>query len=496
LIRTRSFLAATLGLLASCLVAFPADGQTAAPGGLRFSASATGTALYVGALQDPAERVAVRAGFSGATVSAAGLIGATLDEFGATVATGGAGRHAEARGRGLDVNGLVVAGAAEAAAPPTAAPVADETSVVDIPDVASVSLARGEAAPTWSHGTCVVGRPLSFGSGRAHGVVLPVAAVDVARSDATTQLRPAGDTISVVAEAHQGAATIRLLPGTPEQTTIEVLGETVLRARADGNPGGAALEYAAVGTDPAAPFLRITRGKEVVQLTSQQVFGGGVALAQTPVMDLRIGEAPRGFDTAGGAAPYVAADGTAAHAVVDLLRVQLLTGGPGEMLDVRIGHMEAEVTVPAGGVRCPVPVSNVVDEETVLLRPLREAQGHELEWAQREGHAPAGVHGDFTGRVVAFQEVGAGDAGEGERRAEAHGAVGAEGLVAPQDEPVAVVSPLEGLDHEGRVVGGDKGVAGGERSGAVARSRSQHQRGIEGVAGGDHGAEIAGVGQE
>ncbi len=366
MIRTRSVLAATLGLLASCLVAFPAGGQTAAPGGLRFTASATGTAIYVGALQGPAERAAVRAGFSGATVSAAGLTVGTIDELGATVATGGAGRHTEARGRGLDVNGLVVAGAAEAAAPPTAAPVANEASLVDIPDVASVSLARGEADPAWSHDTCVAGRPLSFGSGRALAVVLPVAAVDVARTDATTELRPAGDTFSVVAEARHGAATVRLLPGTPEETTIEVLGETVLRARADGNPGGVALEYAAVGTDPAAPFLRITRGKDVVQLTSQEVIGRrGVALAQTPVMDLRIGEAPRGYDTAGGAQPHVAADGTAASAVVDLLRVQLLTGGSGEMLDIRIGHLEAEVTVPAGGVRCPAPVAKVVDEEPV-----------------------------------------------------------------------------------------------------------------------------------
>ena len=298
-------------------------------------------------------------------MSAAGLTTATIDELGATVATGGAGRHAEARGRGLDVNGLVVVGAAEAAAPPTAAPVADEASLVDIPDVASVSLARGEAAPAWSQRTCGAGRPLGFGSGRALGVVLPVAAADVARSEATTELRPAGDTFSVVAETRHGAGTIRLLPGTAEQTTVEVLGETVLRARADGNPGGAALEYAAVGTDPAAPLLRITRGKEVVQLTSQEVLGGSVALAQTPVMDLRIGEAPRGFDRAGGARPYVAADGTAAYAVVDLLRVQLLTGGPGEVLDVRIGHLEAAVTVPAGGVRCPVPVSNVADEDPV-----------------------------------------------------------------------------------------------------------------------------------
>ncbi|MGH8993116.1 MAG: hypothetical protein ACRDZ7_16525, partial [Acidimicrobiia bacterium] len=287
---------------------------------------------------------------------------------------GDPGRHAEARGRGLDVNGLLVVGAAEAAAPPTPEPVADEVSLVDIPDVASVSLARGEAAPAWSNDTCGAGRPLSFGSGRALGVVLPVAAVDVAHSDATTGLRPAGDTFLVVAEARQGAGTVRLLPGTPEQTTVEVLGDTVLRARADGNPGGAALEYAAVGTDPAAPFIRITRGKEVVQLTSQEVFAGGVVLAQTPVMDLRIGESPRGFDTAGGAPPFVGADGTAASAVADLVRVQLVTGGPGEMLDIRIGHLEAEVTVPSGGVRCPVPVSNMADEArtaSVLSAPSR-----------------------------------------------------------------------------------------------------------------------------
>jgi hypothetical protein len=365
--RSRSFLLlAALGLLVSSVVAFPAGGQGVSPEG-RFSASATGTALYVGALPPEVGHVAVRAGFSAATVSAAGRILANQDEFGATVATGGAGRHAESRGRGLDVNGLVVAGAAEAAAPPTPAPVADEVSLVDIPDVASVSLARGEAAPAWNSDACVAGGPLGFGSGRALGVVLPAAAIDVAYSNATAELRPAGDTLAVVAEVHQRAATISLLPGTPEQTTVEVLGETVLRARADGNLGGAALEYAAVGADPDAPFVRITRGKDVVQFTSQQVFGGGVALAQTPVMDVRIGEDPRGFSTAGGAPPFVGAEGTAASAVVDLVRVQLLTGGPGEMLDVRIGHMEAEVTVPAGGVRCPVPASNGVDKNLSIL---------------------------------------------------------------------------------------------------------------------------------
>ena len=380
MLRSRSFLAVALGLVGSSLVAVPAGGQNIPPDGLGFSASATGTALFVGALPPDVGHVPVRAGFSGATVSAAGRVLVTQDEFGATVATGGAGRYAESRGRGLDINGLVMAGAAEAAAPPTPAPVADEVSLVDIPDVASVSLARGEAAPAWSDHTCVVGRPLGFGSGRALGVTLPVAAIDVAQSDATTELRPGGDALSVVAEVRQRAATVSLLPGTAEQTTVEVLGETVLRARADGKPGGAALEYAAVGSDPTAPFVRITRGKDVIQLTSQEVLGGGVALAQTPVMDLRIGEDPRGFGTAGGAPPFVGAEGTAASAVVDLVRVQLLTGGPGQALDVRIGHMEAEVVAPAGGVRCPAPASNGVDGNLPPATPRRSAGRRRRYW--------------------------------------------------------------------------------------------------------------------
>jgi len=342
----------TLGLLVSSLTAPPAVGQTAARGGFDFSASATGTALYVGPLPPGVGPAAVRAGFSAAAVSAAGPIGPIFDELGTKVATGGTGRHAEARARGLDVEGLVVGGAAEAGAPPTPAPVAAETSLVHVRDVASASLARGEAAPVWSDPVCGAGRP-SGGSGRALGVVLPVAAVDSARSDAVTELRPVGGRFSLVAEAHQAASTVRLLPGTPEETTVELLGETVLRARADGKPGGAALEYAAVGTDPSSPFVRITRGEDVVQFTSQEVFSGGVALAQTPVMDLRIGEAPRGFDQAGGARPYVGTDGIAASAVADLVRVQLLTGGGAEGLDVRIGHLEAEVAVPTGGLRCP-----------------------------------------------------------------------------------------------------------------------------------------------
>ncbi|MGH9002667.1 MAG: hypothetical protein ACRDYV_06020, partial [Acidimicrobiia bacterium] len=95
----RSLVAATVGLLAACLVAVPTEGQSSAPAPSRptYSAAATGTALYAGVLDGP---VTVRAGFSAAAVDASGL-GTRFDQLGAIVAAGGGTRRAEARGRGL-----------------------------------------------------------------------------------------------------------------------------------------------------------------------------------------------------------------------------------------------------------------------------------------------------------------------------------------------------------------------------------------------------------
>jgi hypothetical protein len=41
-------------------------------------------------------------------------------------------------------------------------------------------------------------------------------------------------------------------------------------------------------------------------------------------------------------------------AAVDVVRVRLVDGSLG---DIRVGHMEAKATVPAGGVHCPIPVT-------------------------------------------------------------------------------------------------------------------------------------------
>ncbi|MGH9040588.1 MAG: hypothetical protein ACRDZ3_10190, partial [Acidimicrobiia bacterium] len=81
MITIRSFLAATIALLAACLVAVPTGGQGASPGST-FSATAAGTALYAGALPGGAGP-AVRAGFSAAAVNSAGLAVTQMDELGA-----------------------------------------------------------------------------------------------------------------------------------------------------------------------------------------------------------------------------------------------------------------------------------------------------------------------------------------------------------------------------------------------------------------------------
>lgn len=366
MIRTRSFVATAVALLVPSLVAVPSGGQAVPPGGAGFSAAGAATALYAGGMSGPAGPLSVRAGFSAAAVDASGLATPRLDELGATVASGaGTARRAEARGRGLEVGDLLTAGAAEAGAPPTSDLVADQSGAVDAPSVASASLARGEAAPAWSNRTCVAGRPMGFGSGRADQVVLPVARADSARSDTTIELQPADDgTFTLVAETRQLPAAIQVLAGTPEETLIEVLGETVLRVRADGQPGGAGVDYgpgAGAGTD--TPFLRITRGKDVTQLTPQEVFGpDGLMLDVSPLVEVHIGGAPRGP----GGTPTVGADGTEAGAIADLIRLTVLPNGPeGGAVDLRVGHLEAAVAVPDGGVRCPVPVSKVVDHDPV-----------------------------------------------------------------------------------------------------------------------------------
>jgi len=79
------------------------------------------------------------------------------------------------------------------------------------------------------------------------------------------------------------------------------------------------------------------------------------------VAEIVVGEDPRMIGESTLTGPSVSPTGVAA--AVDVVRVRLLNG---QVADVRVGHMEAAVTVPAGGVECPgLTVDHKVDKPTV-----------------------------------------------------------------------------------------------------------------------------------
>jgi hypothetical protein len=180
-----------------------------------------------------------------------------------------------------------------------------------------------------------------------------------------------GPNLGLMAETRQTLAPVVLFQGIPgAELTIEVLGEFTLRAVATGIQNGAYVQYQP-GTAGATPVLRISNtlpvAGEVVDsllITLNQLLGQAPlpGLLQGDVLGLGL------VDLALNPAPTVteSPDGTSVKAEVDVARVRLLPGATGvlgqltnsvipnlELADVRIGHMEAQARVPAGGIICP-----------------------------------------------------------------------------------------------------------------------------------------------
>ena len=371
------------------------------PPAVGYSASASGTLLHAAV---PAEGtgpglVAVDVAPSQASAGLPGLATAVVDETGRTAQPAQAPAiRSYGRGAGLELGllrgaslgfGLGLAGVAEAAAPPRTGLVTRQIGPLALSPLVYASLLRGQAEPGWSDRTCVIGRPLGFGVGSVADVqvldlgggpapsggfrqaLLALNAGNspdrvVSQSKSVTYLMPnAQGTFSLVSEVRQTIAPVTLLKGLPGEITIELLGEWVLRATASGTPGGAVVEYGPAGDPtPTTPVLRIITGGHVTELSLQQVLGNqGLALSLSPIVELRLGESPRRPAGTTGAVrvapgPEQLPDGTRAAAAVDVLRLRVLGPLPGglQVLDVRLGHMEARAQVPAGGVSCPLPV--------------------------------------------------------------------------------------------------------------------------------------------
>jgi hypothetical protein len=381
-----------------------------------FSGYSTGAAVHADALQGATggpRLVDAEVAFSGAAVASKGFATPIHNELAeAVLPTSQLGRKAYGRGTGIEAgtgtnlpndpnrHQLVVAGLAEAAAPPSEPLQTRELTPVSAPPLAYASLVRGQAQPVYSDETCVLGQPISYGLGYAADAQLgnggptapdgsftqPLLASDVgaptdrtmAQSKSLTYLTPNGDgTFGLVSETRQTLAPVTLFKGTPNELTIEVLGEFVFRAVATGKPGGARIDYAPDGSPtPTAPVVRVLRpGSPPAEVTFEQLFTPlGFTTPANPLVSIALGEDPRKIAAPGRGAepnsvPDLAGAGTSAAGAVDVVRLTLPNPAPADSpraLEVRIGHMEARATVPPGGIRCPIPVRKATNPDLVL----------------------------------------------------------------------------------------------------------------------------------
>jgi beta-lactam-binding protein with PASTA domain len=170
--------------------------------------------------------------------------------------------------------------------------------------------------------------------------------------------------LGLKSETRQTIAPVTLFKDTPFQFTIEVLGEWALRATAFGDQAAPSLHYGPLDPSPETPVVRILdrNGEPIFQVTTQMLLGDdGLELVIPGVAEIVIGEDPRMIGDNATSDPLV--ENTKIAAAADVVRVKLLNG---QLADVRVGHMEAAVTVPAGGVQCPgLVVEETVEPDTV-----------------------------------------------------------------------------------------------------------------------------------
>ncbi len=389
------------GLLAGSsapVAAAPLSGQP-------FAAYGSGAGVITNALTFGTTTVAnTEAAFSGGVVNSQGLTTAITNELGISVAPVTAGKNALGRGTGLELglvtatpqpttlNQVLLTALAVADAPPPSQVTKEIPLSID--PVAYASTLRGVAAANYDPAFCPVGRPLTFGQGYAEnlqlvnsggaapggGFAAPLVGTSTSAGNprAATQSRtvtyviPNGDgTYGVVSETRQTVAPISLLstvPGTG--LLIEVAGEFGLRAVATGKPGGASVT--ALGT-PVLTVSSVVAGVTLPILgpiTLQQVVGAaGLTVDLSPLALVSAGAPPRALNGALGSLPAMDnAGGTSASAGLDVVRLGILAGLPGlSAVDLRVGHMEASVSVPAGGLRCDIPVSKVASIDPVTV---------------------------------------------------------------------------------------------------------------------------------
>ena len=125
----------------------------------------------------------------------------------------------------------------------------------------------------------------------------------------------------------------------------------MLRGRADGKDGS--IFYGPADTSPETPILRIidANHKVTTQLTFQNLLGkSGLEINIPGMAEIVVGEDPRAIG--GDAKSDPTQTGTLVLGAVDVVRVRLLAQPDTHLADVRVGHMEVGLAVPADGIDC------------------------------------------------------------------------------------------------------------------------------------------------
>ena len=338
----------------------------------------TGTVIHADTLAGGGTTLTdVEVAFSGSTFTSAPLTSALSNEVDRVFAPALGANNAFGRGSGLEIglvqgvgaeNQIVLANKAEAKAPPSTTLVSNEIGPVDAAPVVVASLLRGQAQAL-AAAACTTGVDLAYGQGYAANVGLLGNAIEtiaddplrsVSQSTSRTRLvEQEGNTGPIAKFGLMSETRQTIAPVTVGPLHFEFLGEWVLRATADGKTGS--VFYGPENVDPETRLITITGGPEPINVTTQQLLGDeGLTISVPGVATIVIGEDARAI---GGDAESSATEtATLAAGAVDVVRVELAGG---DLADVRIGHMEAAVAVPAGGIECGIGLLKKADPEVV-----------------------------------------------------------------------------------------------------------------------------------
>ncbi|HVE76067.1 MAG TPA: hypothetical protein VND22_04765, partial [Actinomycetota bacterium] len=370
-----------------------------------FSGSAVGIALHADAVQAGSTRVLnVDEAIGAATVDSQGLTPRYQTEVETIVQEDLPAKKSYGRGSGLEVAlarstpvstpDALLAGRAEAAAPPSTGLVEREIQLFDN-SLVTASLLRGEAQARWEDEVCILGNDISYGSGLAADVNVSnntlatslnnpqrFTGSSVTRTRLVPQVDRAGnkvgDNFGLMTEVRQTYSPITLLNG----TRIEILGEWVLRAVALGVEGSY-IHYGPRNVSPETPVVRILdpNGNPTTNITTQglALLGPTGLVVDIPAGSgqIAIGEDPRAI-AAPGSVPNATSQPTVTPTevtgAVDVVRaITQLAAANLQIEDIRIGHMEVKAQVPEGGIVCGLKATKVSIPEVVSV-------GQEFTW--------------------------------------------------------------------------------------------------------------------